>query len=304
MRVAVTGGTGFIGRALVRALRGRSDSVAALARDPARAKSVLGEGIAAVRWEAGGAPGPWREDLARADAVVNLAGEGVMARRWTAAQKARIVSSRVGGTQQLVETIARSEKRPRVLINASAVGYYGPRGDEPVDEMAPPGQDFLAKMVVDWEAEAVKAEADGVRVVRLRTGIVLERDGGALAQMIPPFKLFLGGPLGSGRQYFPWVHRDDVVGIILYAIEHPEVRGAINATAPYPVTNREFCAALGRALGRPSWAPVPAFVLRLMIGEAAYVILTGQNAVPAAITAAGYRYKYPDLDEALRSIVR
>ena len=304
MRVAVTGGTGFIGRALIQSLRDWGDSVIVLSRDIFRAKEILGDGIHLVHWEAGGPPGPWQDELSQADAVVNLAGENLFGKRWDAAQKARIWNSRVHATQQIVEVMARQVPRPRVLINASAIGYYGPRDSEPLDETASPGIDFLANMVRAWEAEAEKAEALGVRVVRLRTGVVLEKDGGALAQMLPPFKMFLGGWMGSGRQYISWIHRKDLVGIVLHALTQTQVSRAVNATAPHPVTNKEFTAALGRALRRPSWAPVPAFVLRAMLGEAAEVILAGQNVLPKAITAAGYRFYYPDLGKALQSIVR
>ena len=303
MRIAVTGGTGFIGRALIRALRARGDSAIALSRDIFRAKEILGDGIALVHWEADGRPGPWEGELTRADAIVNLAGEGIFAERWSPAFKARIWNSRVYGTRQIVEAIGRQQQRPRIHINASAIGFYGPRGDEPLDEDGPGGSDFLGQMVQSWEAEAAKAEPLGLRVVRLRIGVVLEKDGGALARMLPPFKMFLGGWAGNGRQYFSWIHLEDVVKIILYALDHDFIHGAVNATAPQPVTNKEFSAALGRALHRPSWAPAPAFALKLLLGDAADVILSGQNVLPKAITAAGYRFEHPELAEALQTIL-
>jgi uncharacterized protein len=304
MRIAVTGATGFIGRALVPALRVRGDSVIALSRDIFRAKEILGDGIELVHWEAGGRPGPWEGEISRADAVVNLCGEGIFAKRWDAAFKARIWSSRVDGTRQIVEAIGRQQQRPGILINASAIGVYGPRGDEPLDESGAPGHDFLAQMVQAWEAEAAKAKPLGLRIVFLRIGVVLEKDGGALARMLPPFRMFLGGWMGTGRQYFSWVHRDDVVEIILYALDLDDLHGAVNATAPQPVTNKAFSVALGRALGRPALVPVPAFALRFMLGEAAEVILTGQHVLPKAITAARYRFKHPQLAGALHSILR
>jgi uncharacterized protein (TIGR01777 family) len=304
MRVAITGGTGFIGRALIPALRERGDSVIALSRDIFRAKEVLGDGVELVHWEASGRPGPWEGELTRADAVVNLAGEGIFAERWSPAFKARIWNSRVDGTRQIVEAIGRQQQRPRILINGSAIGFYGARGDESLDEDGTGGSDFLGQMAQAWEAEAAKAEPLGLRVVRLRIGVVLEKDGGALAQMLPPFKMFLGGWAGNGRQWFSWIHREDVVRIILYALDHGAVRGAVNATAPQPATNKEFSSALGRALHRPSWAPAPAIALKLLLGEAAYVILTGQNVLPKAITAAGYCFTHPRLDKALESILR
>ena len=303
MRVAVTGGTGFIGQAVIRALRERGDSVIALSRDIFRAKEILGDCIELVHWEAGGRPGPWEGEISRSDAVVNLAGESIFAKRWDSAYKSRIWSSRVEGTRQIVEAIGRQQQRPGILINASAIGVYGARGDEPLDESEAPGHDFLAQMVQAWELETAKAEALGLRVVRLRTGVVLEKGGGALAQMLPPFKMFLGGWMGTGQQYLSWIHRDDIVGIILYGLTHTPVRGTVNATAPNPVTNKQFSLALGRALHRPVLLPVPAFALRVMLGEAAEAILSGQNVVPKAITAAGYQFKYPELPGALQSIL-
>jgi len=303
MRIAVTGGTGFIGQALIRTLRECGDSVIALSRDIFRAKEILGDGIDLVHWEAGGRPGPWEGEISRSDAVVNLCGEGIFSRRWDAAFKARLWRSRVDGTRQIIEAIGRQPQRPRILINASAIGVYGARGPEALDESAPAGQDFLAQMVLAWEAEAAKAEALGLRVVRLRTGVVLEKSGGALAQMLAPFKMFLGGWMGTGRQYLSWIHRDDIVGIILYSLTHPPIHGPVNATAPHPATNKEFSLALGRALHRPVLLPVPAFALRILLGEAAHTVLSGQNVVPKAITAAGYQFKYPELGGALHSIL-
>ena len=207
------------------------------------------------------------------------------------------------GTRQVIAAIARQTQRPRILINASAIGFYGPRGGEPIDENGPPGTDFLAQMTQAWEAEAEKAEPLGLRVIRLRIGVVLDKDGGALAQMLPPFKMFLGGWAGNGTQYLSWIHRQDLVRIMLHVLDHDHLRRAVNATAPQPVTNKDFNIALGRALRRPVWAPVPAFALKLLLGEAAYVILTGQNVLPKAITADGYRFVHPKLGEALESIL-
>ena len=303
MRVAVTGGTGFIGQALIRALRERGDSVIALSRDIFRAKEILGDGIELVHWEAGGRSGPWEGELSRSDAVVNLAGEGIFKKRWDTGYKSRIWRSRVDGTRQLIAAIGRQTQRPRIFINASAIGFYGPRGSEPIDEHGPPGTDFLAQMAQAWEAEAEKAEPLGLRVIRLRIGVVLDNDGGALAQMLPPFKIFLGGWAGNGTQYFSWIHRQDLVRIMLHVLDHDHIRGAVNATAPQPVTNKDFSIALGRALHRPVWASVPAPALKLLIGEAAYVILSGQNVLPKAITTAGYRFVHPELGEALESIL-
>lgn len=304
MRVAVTGGTGFIGRALIRALRERGDSVIALSRDIFRAKEILGDGIELVHWNALGGPSPWKHEISMADAVVNLAGESIFAKRWDSAYKSLIWSSRVDGTRMIVEAMGREPRRPGILINASAIGVYGASGPDPLDESAPAGEDFLAQMVRAWELETAKAEALGLRVVRLRTGVVLERSGGALAQMLPPFKMFLGGWMGNGRQYLSWIHRDDLVGIILFGLTHRQLHGPVNTTAPHPVTNKEFSQALGRVLHRPVLFPVPAFALRIMLGEAANVILSGQNVLPKAVTDAGYQFKYPELTGALQSILQ
>ena len=294
MRVAVTGATGLIGSRVVAALRERGDEVTILTRDPARA----GEGVA---WrDPAGEPAP-AEALAGRDGVIHLAGENV-GRRWTAKAKSAIHDSRVRGTRNLVEGLRAAEPRPRVLVSQSAVGFYGGRGDEPVEESEPPGDDFLAQVTVGWEEEAQAAEQLGVRVVRTRTGIVLAPDGGALKRMLPPFKLGLGGPVGSGRQYMPWIHIDDVVGALLFCLDTEAASGPVNVTAPEPVPNREFAKTLGRVLGRPAVLPVPAAVLKLALGEMSLVVTTGQRAVPARLTELGYRFRHPELETALRDV--
>lgn len=300
MQVVVTGATGFIGRPLVQALREDGHEVTVLTREVAGAGKRLPAGVRAVAWSDAAA---WEAALAAADAVINLAGESIAGGRWTAARKERIRRSRVESTRALVEAMARQERRPGVLINASAVGYYGPLGDEPVDESAPPGHDFLARVTVEWEQEARRAEALGVRVVLLRIGMVLGEDGGALAPMVLPFKLFVGGPVGSGRQWLPWVHREDVVGLIRFALANDQVRGPVNATATEAHTNASFSRLLGRVLGRPSWLPVPAFALRLLLGEMADLVLNGQKVVPAAAERYGYRFRFPALEPALRDVL-
>jgi hypothetical protein len=209
--------------------------------------------------------------------------------------------SRIESTRSLIEAIAKAKQKPGFLLNASAVGYYGPRGDELITEESPPGTDFLSRVCVEWEEEAKKAEPLGVRVIRLRTGIVLGPNGGALAKMVPPFKLFVGGPLGSGMQWMSWIHRDDEVGLILHLIENSRASGAVNATAPNPVRMKEFCQTLGKVLHRPCWAPVPAFALRLMLGEMADMLLTGQRVLPTAAQKLGYQFRYPHLNEALQA---
>lgn len=297
MKVTVTGATGLIGPRLVRELTARGDEVTVLTRDPARARDRLGD-VAAVAWDPA-EPAPARA-LAGRDGVVHLAGEPI-AQRWTAEAKRRMRESRTAGTANLVAGLRAADPRPGVLVSSSAVGYYGPRGGERVDEDAPPGEDFLARLCVAWEAAADEAATLGMRVVRLRTGVVLDRRGGALAKMLPPFRAGIGGPVAGGRQFMPWIHAGDVVGMIVAALGDPAWSGPVNAAAPEPVTNREFSKALGRVLRRPALAPVPALALRALYGEMGSIVTTGQRAVPARAVALGYEFRHPDLDGALRS---
>lgn len=298
MRVGVVGATGFVGRSLVAALIARGDEVVAFSRDPARARRTLPAGADARALEA-----ITPEGVADLDAMVNLAGEPVGAKRWDDAFREAIRESRVRTTRRVVDAIAGATPPPRVLVNASAVGFYGPRGDEEVTEAAPLGDDFLAGVCRDWEREAERAGAVGAREVRLRIGVVLGDGGGPLERMLLPFKLFVGGPVGDGRQWFPWVHLADVVGATLWALDHDDLRGPVNVTAPEPVRFRDFAEALGRRLHRPSWLPVPAFALRLALGQMAEVVVTGQRAVPAALLANGYAFKFPRVAEAIAAAV-
>jgi uncharacterized protein len=298
MRVTVTGATGLIGPRLVAALRARGDEVTVLSRNPERAREALA-GVDAVRWadpEASPAPA---EALTGRDAVVHLAGEPV-AQRWSKAAKARIRSSRELGTRNLVAGLGAVDARPRVLVSASGVGYYGPHGDEPVPESTPPGEDFLAEVCVVWEREARAAEQHGLRVVSVRTGIVLDEQGGALAKMLLPFKLGAGGPVAGGRQYMPWIHLDDVVGIYVRALDDEQWSGPVNGSAPEPVTNREFGKTLGRVLRRPAVAPVPALAIRALYGKMAEIVTTGQRAIPERPLALGYGFRHAELEPALR----
>src|SRR5215216_1782831 len=297
MRVTVTGATGRIGTRIVGALRGRGDDVTVLSRDAARAGAALA--VEAHAWRPESEPAP-AAALAGRDGVVHLAGEDV-AQRWSDEAKRRLLASRELGTRNLVAGLAAADPRPGVLVSSSAVGYYGARGDEPVTEDTGPGDDFLARVCTAWEREAAAAERHGVRVVRVRTGVVLDHGGGALAKMLPFFRLGIGGPVAGGRQYLPWIHVDDVVGIYLAALDGDGWSGAVNATAPAPVTNREFSHALGRALRRPAIAPVPELALRVLYGEMADIVVYGQRAVPERAQALGFRFAHPDLDEALRS---
>lgn len=296
MKVAVTGATGFVGTALCAGLAQRGDQVVALSRDPDRARSALPD-AAVLGW--GGGSGTV---LPAVDAVVHLAGESVGG-RWTAAKKRRIRESRVEGTRCLVDAIGRAEPKPAVLVSASAVGYYGNRGEEKLTEASPPAYDFLGQVCQAWEAEARRAEEWGVRVVSLRLGVVLDRGGGAFAQLLTPFRLGIGGPFGNGQQWFPWVHRADVVGLFLYALEKSEAAGPLNVAAPGIVRNGEFARALGKALHRPAFVPLPAFALRLLLGEFGETLLASQHVLPERPQALGYAFRHPQLEPALAAIL-
>jgi uncharacterized protein (TIGR01777 family) len=298
MRITVTGATGRIGSRLVRQLLDRGDEVTVLSRHPDRARAAL-PGVEAAAWDPATAPAP-AAALAGRDAVVHLAGEN-LAQRWSGDTKRRIMESREQGTRNLVASLRDSGVA--TLVSASAVGYYGARGDERVAEDAPPGDDFPARVCVAWEREARAAEAFGIRVVSVRTGVVLDSAGGALAKMLLPFKLGVGGPVAGGRQYMPWIHVDDVVGIYVAALDGADWRGPVNATAPEPATNAEFSKALGRALHRPAVFPIPGFAIRALYGEMAMIVTTGQRAVPRAAQAYGYAFAHPELDQALRAAV-
>ncbi len=298
-RVLITGGTGFIGSHLVRALLERRNAVTVLGRDPAAVSRRLGERVIGRGWDPR-QPGDWFKELSGQDAVVHLAGEQAVGVRWTRAAKQRIHDSRVDSTRLLVEAMAAAPERPRVFVCASGINVYGARpADEAVDESGSAGDDFLARLVVDWEAAAHQAEPLGVRVVCTRFGVVFARDGGALEQMVLPFKLFAGGPLGSGRQVVSWVHIDDLVGIVLRCLDDESIRGPVNVVAPSAVTNAALSRAIGEVLGRPSWLPVPAAALRARFGEGAEPLLTGQRVVPRVMQDGGYSWHYPELAPAL-----
>ncbi len=300
MNVTLTGATGLIGAAIVRALQARGDAVTVLSRDPDRARAALGD-VDAQAWHPLDGPAP-AAALSGRDAVVHLAGESV-AQRWTDASRRAIRDSRELGTRNLVAGLRAAEPRPRVLVSASGVDYYGPRGDEPVTEDAAPGDDFLAQVCVAWEREAQAARELGLRVAMLRTAVVLDKGGGALSKMLPFFRLGIGGPVAGGRQYLPWIHVDDIVGLYLAALDDASWEGPINACAPDPATNRDFSRALGRALRRPAFAPIPGFAVRLLYGDMAQVVTTGQRAVPMRALEHGYAFRHTDLDEALRDAV-
>ena len=299
MRVTLTGATGGIGRGLAEALIARGDDVTALTRSPDRAAERLPQGVTAVGWDPVAGPAP-ADALAGRDAVVNLAGENV-AQRWTSDVKQRIRASRELGTRNLVAGLRLADPRPAALVSGSASGFYGPHGDERVGEDAPAGDDFLAAVAVAREREALEAEQLGVRVALVRTGIVLDADSGALATMLTPFKLGVGGPVAGGRQYMPWIHRDDEIGLLLAALDSPSFSGPINGSAPEPATNRDFSRALGRALHRPAFAPIPSAAIKLLYGDMAQIVVEGVRMVPDRAGELGYTFRHPDLDEALSS---
>jgi hypothetical protein len=300
MRIVIAGGSGFLGRSLTHALSLGGHDVVWLSRSgSATAESR------SVTWTPDGSVGAWASAIDGADAVVNLAGESIAGKRWSAAQKERIRESRVLATKSLVAAVNRAAAPPAVFVSGSAVGYYGPLGDETAEEDRPPGHDFLADVCRQWEAEALGVTASGVRLVLARTGLVLDRRGGALPKMLPPFRLGIGGPIGSGRQYWPWIHVADWVGMVQWMITTPSASGPFNITAPAPETNAAFAHALGRAVHRPSFLPTPGFALKLALGDMAdALLLSGQRAIPAKAQHLGFAFGYATLDEALGAIFK
>ncbi len=337
MHTVIAGGSGFLGRALSSALLSAGHRVQILTRRagrppaPAQAAAPIAttthRPIEFVAWTPDGTLGPWARACAGANAVINLAGESIGTARWTPARKAQLVESRMLATRSLVRfttadvntnsrgdrhaahagvdtASSETEQRPTTFISASAIGFYGNRGDETLTEDARAGSDFLASLAASWEEEALLARSDATRVVLLRTGIVLDPDEGALQKMLLPFKFFAGGPFGSGRQYMSWIHRDDWVSLVRWALDAPDVRGPVNLTAPLPVTNREFARALGRALHRPALFPVPSFVLKLALGEMAEpLLLFSQRVVPERALKGGFRFGFETIDAALGSLL-
>jgi uncharacterized protein (TIGR01777 family) len=306
MQIFVMGGTGLIGSSLVDRLNERGDRVILLTRRPAVAQERWGDRCTIVEGDPMKA-GSWMEAVKKCDAVINLVGESIFARRWNDEFKALLRDSRVKSTQNVVRALMQIPKaaagNPKVLVNGSAIGYYGPCGDEELTEESLAGGDMLAQLALEWEQAANLAETAGIRVARIRTGVVLDKDGGALPQMLTPFKLGVGGPIGSGKHWFSWIHIDDEIGIILLALDHPGAIGAINAAGQHPVTNKEFSKALGRALHRPAIFPVPPFMLKLRFGEVADILTTGQRVIPAKALALGYQFKFPEIDGALANLL-
>jgi uncharacterized protein (TIGR01777 family) len=307
MRIFLMGGTGLVGSRLVRRLLERKDQVVLQTRRPDVARQKWGDACTVVE----GDPmqtGPWMNAVEDCDAVVNLVGEGIFNRRWRAKFKQVMRDSRVKSTEHVVQALAKNPRNAagaaKVLVNASAIGYYGPRrSDEEVSEDGPAGNDLLAQVCVEWEQAARAVEAAAVRCVLLRIGVVLDREGGALKQMLRPFKMFVGGPVGLGRQMMSWIHHEDLVGLILLALDDARASGPMNATAPNPVTNKVFSKALGRALGRPSFLPMPKFMLRLFLGQVASVVTTGQRVLPRKALELGYVFKFPEIAGAMKDVL-
>jgi uncharacterized protein (TIGR01777 family) len=307
MNVFVAGGTGLIGCRLVRRLLQRQDKVVIVTRRPETAQTLLGSECRIVPGDPT-QPGPWMDAVADCQAVVNLAGENLFSRRWNADFKQVLRDSRVKSTENLVKALAQSARSaagtPRVLVNASAVGYYGPQGDEELTEESPPAKDFLGQVCVEWERAASKAESAGVRVAIVRIGVVLDRKGGALGRLLPQFQVGMGGSIGSGKQWISWIHHADLTGILLLALDNPSAQGPINAMAPHPVTNRDFAQGVAQTLGRPSFLSMPEFALRMMLGEVADVVLTGQRVLPKKALALGYGFQFPTLNETLADALK
>lgn len=299
MKVLMTGATGLIGRKLCASLAQDGHHLVALSRSPERISGLAADEV--HKWEPQSGPPPSRV-LENIDVVINLAGSPIADGRWTEAQKKMIRDSRVVTTRNLVTGLRAAASKPSALISGSAVGFYGNRGDEELDESASVGSGFMSEICRDWEAEAARASDFGLRVVQVRTGVVLSAEGGALNKMLLPFKLALGGPLGNGRQWFPWIHISDIVGVFKHALITPTLEGAVNGVAPEPVTNANFTKQLGRALHRPAFLPVPEMALRALMGEMADVLFHSQRVVPKAVLQAGYEFRYPLLDRALAEL--
>jgi uncharacterized protein len=301
MKIAIAGATGFVGSRLVEQLQAQGHQIVILTRSPEQASNRFG--AAAVVGYNPLKSGEWQSAIDGCDAVINLAGEPIAEKRWTPAQKRVMLESRQVGTEKIVEAIEKATNKPSVLINASAIGYYGTSETSKFDETSPAGSDFLAEVCTKWEAAAQAASASGTRVAILRLGIVLGENGGALGKMLAPFSAFVGGPIGSGKQWFSWIHRDDVVKLIITALTDPNMRGVYNATAPNPVTMTDFAQTLGTVMNRPSWLPVPNFALEALLGEGAIVVLQGQQVTPNNTLAQGFQFQYPTLKPALAAIL-
>jgi uncharacterized protein len=302
MKIAIVGATGFVGSRLVEQLQTQGHQITILTRSPQQAQNRFPQ--AEVVGYTPLQSGEWQKSISGCDAVVNLAGEPIAEKRWTVEQKKSILESRQIGTAKIVEAISQAEAKPQVLVNASAIGYYGTSETAKFDETSQAGGDFLAQVCTDWETAAQAVTACGTRLVILRLGIVLGENGGALGKMLAPFSAFVGGPIGSGKQWFSWIHRDDVVKLIIAAIGDAQMQGVYNATAPHPVTMQDFTTTLGAVMNRPSWLPVPNFALEALLGEGAIVVLQGQQVVPTQTLAQGFEFEYATLKPALAAILK
>jgi uncharacterized protein (TIGR01777 family) len=307
MKIVIAGGTGFLGSPLAEMYAEEGHDVRVLSRslmagDTRHDPGTGVPGVTRVGWKADGKTGPWASALENAEALINLSGESIAGKRWSPQRKAQLRDSRILSTRSLAAAVNAATRPPAVFISGSAVGYYGPSGDDPKTEQSPAGADFLAQLCEDWEREARAAARPETRLVWLRTGIVLERSGGALAEMMRPFRFFVGGRLGSGRQYISWIHRLDWIEMIRWIVQTPQVSGPVNATAPHPVTNRDFARALGRAMHRPSLLPTPGFALKVALGPVAESILTGQRVLPTVAQKHGHHFRYPEIEQAFRGI--
>jgi len=301
-RIVVTGATGLIGRKLVRALIQRRDNVIVFSRDAEKAKSFFPKAMESVEWNYQH-PEQWKYKIENSDAVVHLAGVNLFAKRWNDEFKKSIIESRQVSTMNLADAIKSCDKKPEVFISASGIGYYGDCGETVLNENSAKGNDFLADVCEVWENESVNVEESGVRSVQIRTGLVLSTEDGALKQMLPPFKFFIGGYLGNGKQWASWLHIDDIVEIYLHAIDNSSLTGSLNATAPNPIRMKEFAQTLARVLHRPSLFPVPKFILRLVVGEASEVVLASQRIDVKKLVESGYKFKFEILEDALRDLL-
>lgn len=302
-RVIISGATGFIGRPLVGSLLERDYEVMILSRQKAKGQGLFGGEVTVAEWDGRTSQG-WIDLASGAFAIINLSGENIGVGRWTAEKRQRILESRVNAGKAVVEAVVAADPKPRVVIQASAVGFYGPRREEAVDESSPSGEGFLPRVAREWESSTQKLEELNVRRIIIRSGVILGRGGGALPRLLRPFYFYAGGSLGRGSQWFPWIHLSDETEAICFLLEREDLQGVFNLVSPHPVRNTELCISLGRALGRPCWLPVPGFLLRLFLGEKAKeMLLSGQKVLPQGLLKAGYEFLYPDLDEALREIL-
>ena len=295
MQILLTGGTGFIGSYLIDALQKRGDKVVVVTRNPERRPP---DGVRYVGWD-----DDLAEVVSECDAIINLAGSNLFDERWTDSVRETILKSRINATSTIVNAIREAKTKPKVLISGSAIGYYGTRGSDKLDESQPPGSDFLAKVCLAWETEANKLDVDNVRLVIARTGIVQQKDDGALSKMLLPFKLYGGGPLGDGQQYYPWIHMHDMVQALLYMIDNETISGPVNITSPNPVTMDDFASVLGKVMSRPSWFRVPEFLLKIAVGDSANSITSSYRVIPKKLVDSGYKFRFPGLEGALRDIL-